>query len=133
MGCLCEIVPVKRSIHLCRLLALFLIVGLVIAPLSARANAGAQASMAMAPMSDDAASMSAGQPCCADESAPVDCSDCPLMAICIVNALQAPSAAGVAEIVPLTLRLLLPASDPEAESLGLQPPPKPPRNLVLSA
>lgn len=130
---LCETGLVKRSIHLCRLLAVFLIVGLVIAPLSARANAGVQASMAMAPMSDDAASMSAGQPCCADESAPADCGDCPLMAICMVKTLQAPPAAGVSEIVPLTLRILLPASDPEAEGLGLQPPPKPPRFLVLLA
>jgi hypothetical protein len=124
---------VKRSIHLCRLLALFLIVGLVVAPLSARANAGMHGSMAMVPVADDAASMSAGEPCCADDSAPMDCSDCPLMAICMVTTLHAPSAPGVAEILPLTVRMLLPASDPEAESLGYSPPPKPPRFLVLSA
>ena len=123
----------KRSIHLCRLLALLLIVGLVVAPLSARANAGAHGSMAMVPMADDAASMPADHACCPDDSAPADCSDCPLMAICIATSLHAPSAPGVAEILPLTLRMLLPASDPEAESLGYSPPPKPPRLLVFSA
>jgi hypothetical protein len=133
MGCMCEIVPVKRSIHLCRLLALFLSVGLVIAPLSARANAGVSASMAMASLSDDAAALSADEPCCPEKSAPLDCDQCPLMAICMVTTLQAPLPASVSEIQPVTLRMLLPGSDPEAESLGYSPPPKPPRSLVFSA
>jgi len=128
---------VKRSIHLCRLLAVFLIAGLVFAPLAARANANPVASMAVASMTDEAASkaasMSDDMPCCPEKSSPMDCADCPLMAICMAKTLQAQPAAGAAEILPVTLRILLPVSDPEAESLGLLPPPKPPRSLVRPA
>jgi hypothetical protein len=125
---------VKRSIHLCRLLAVFLIAGLVFAPLAARANADSKASMAMvAAMADDAATMSGDMPCCPEKSAPVDCADCPLMAICMANTLQAQPSADIAEVEPVMLRMLLPASDPEAESLGLSPPSKPPRSLVSPA
>jgi hypothetical protein len=124
---------VKRSIHLCRLLAVFLTVSLVIAPLSARANAVAPASMAMTSMSDEAAGMSEDMPCCPDKSAPVDCDQCPLMALCAATTLQAPLPTGVAEIQPVTLRMLLPGSDPEVESVAYSPPPKPPRSLVRSA
>jgi len=124
---------VKRSIHLCRLLAVLLIAGLVFAPLVARANADSIASMAMASMADGAASMSEDMPCCPDKSAPVDCGQCPLMALCVSTTLQAPLPAGVTEIQPVTLRMLLPGSDPEVESVAYSPPPKPPRSLVRSA
>ena len=130
---LCETGLVKHSIHLCRLLAFFLIVGLVIAPLSARANGGAMASMAMMSMSGDDMAMSDDMPCCPDKSAPADCDQCPLMALCVSTTLQAPLPAGVAEIQPVTLRMLLPGSDPEVESVAYSPPPKPPRSLVRSA
>jgi hypothetical protein len=124
---------VKRSIHLCRLLAVFLIAGLVFAPLAARANADPVASMARAAMAGDAASMPDGMPCCPEKSSPVDCADCPLLAICMAKTLQAQPSASVAQVQSVTLRMLLPGSDPEAESLGLLPPPKPPRSLVRLA
>jgi hypothetical protein len=130
---MCETDAVKRSIHFCRLLAVFAIVGLVIAPLTARANAGGMASMAMTSMSDDAAGMADDMPCCPDKSVPVDCDQCPLMALCAATTLQALLPAGIAEIQPVTLRMLLPGSDPEVESVGYSPPPKPPRSQVLSA
>ena len=79
--------------------------------------------MSMASMSGDTAAMSEDMPCCPDKSAPVDCDQCPLMAICVVDELQAPLPAGVVEIQPLTLRMLLPGSDPEAESLVYHPRP----------
>jgi hypothetical protein len=128
-----KLAPVKRSIHLCRLLTVLVIVGLVIAPLTARANTGAMASMAMTSMSDDTAAMSEDMPCCPDKSTPVGCDQCPLMALCAATTLQAPLPAGVAEIQSVTLRMLLPGSDPEVESVGYSPPPKPPRSLVRSA
>jgi hypothetical protein len=124
---------VKRSIHLCRLLAAFLIAGLVLAPLAARANVDSMASMATVTMAGDAAAMSDDMLCCADKSAPVDCDQCPLMALCMSTTLQAPLPAGVAEIQPVTLRMLLPGSDSEVESVAYSPPPKPPRSLVRSA
>ena len=124
----------KRSIHLWRLLAVFLIAGLVFAPLAARANGGAMASMSMTSMSGDhMADMSEDMPCCPDKSAPVDCDQCPLMALCAATTLQAPLPAGIAEIQSVTLRMLLPGSDPEVESVVYSPPPKPPRFLVRSA
>jgi len=72
-------------------------------------------------------------PCCPDKSAPMDCDQCPLMAICMVTTLQAPSAAGVIELRPVAVRLLVPRSDPVAEGLNYLPPPRPPRSLVRSA
>ncbi|OCK60125.1 hypothetical protein [Bradyrhizobium sp. LMTR 3] len=123
----------KYSIHLCRLLAIFVIVGLVVAPLTARANTSAVAPMAMTATSDGAVVMSDDMPCCPEKSAPVDCDQCPLMALCVSTTLQAPLPAGIAEIRPVTLRTLLPGSDPEVDSLGYSPPPKPPRLLVHSA
>ncbi len=129
----CENRFVKRSIHLCRLLAVFLIAGLVFAPLAARANVDSMAMASMASMADEAASMSDDMPCCPDQSAPVDCDQCPLMALCVSTTLHAPLSASVAAIQAVALRMLLPVSDPEAESLGLLPPPKPPRSLVRPA
>jgi hypothetical protein len=125
---------VKRSIHLCRLLAAFLIASLVFAPLAARANVDSMASMAMTSMSGDhMADMSDDMPCCPDKSVPAGCDQCPLMALCVSTTLQAPLPAGIAEILPVTLRMLLPGSDPEVESVAYSPPPKPPRSLVRSA
>jgi hypothetical protein len=116
---------VNISMHLGRLLAIFLIAGLVFAPFSTPANAAKAAPMA--------AEMSADMPCCPDNSAPMDCDQCPLMAICMVQIFQEPSSAGVIELRPVTVRLLAPRSDPEAESLGQHPPPRPPRLLLHSA
>ena len=118
----------KISFHLARLLANLLIAGLVFAPLSAPANTGMGMGASMA-----TAEMSADMPCCPDKSVPMDCDQCPLMAICMVTNFQEPSPAGVIEIRPVTVRLLAPRSDPEAESLGQHPPPRPPRSLVRSA
>jgi hypothetical protein len=114
--------------------AVFLIVGLVIAPLSARANGGGMASMAMTSMSGDGmAAMSDDMPCCPDKSAPVDCDQCPLMALCASATLQAPHPVGIADLQPVDVQTLLPGSDPDVESVGYSPPPKPPRSLDLLA
>ncbi|MBR1285657.1 hypothetical protein JQ597_26755 [Bradyrhizobium sp. AUGA SZCCT0177] len=119
----------KISIHLSRLLAIFVIAGLVFAPLSRPANAGNGVAMT-APV---AAEMAAEMPCCPDKSVPMDCDQCPLMALCMVTNFHAPSPVGMIEIRPVTVRLLAPGSDPEADSLGQHPPPRPPRSLVRSA
>jgi hypothetical protein len=121
-----ENIQVKRSIHLCRLLALFLIVGLVFAPLSAPANATTTASMAAASMSDD-------MPCCPDKSAPVDCDKCLLMAICMAKTFQALPSAAVIDVLSVAVGKLSSDSDPETKSLAHPPPPRPPRSLVHSA
>lgn len=129
----CEIGAVKRSNLLCRLLAVLAVVGLIIAPLTARAHVDGIGSMAMMSVSDGAAAMSDDMPCCPDKSAPADCDQCPLMALCAATTLQAPLQVGIAEISPVTLRMLLPGSDPEVDSVVYSPPPRPPRSLVRSA
>jgi hypothetical protein len=116
---------VERSFLIRRLLAVLLIAGLMTAPLTAPVLAGAVDSASMA-MSDD-------MPCCPDKSAPVDCDKCPLMAICMFKTFQALPLAGVVEVLPTTVRTLVPRSDPETESLGHPPPPRPPQSLVRSA
>ena len=121
------------STHLARLLAIFLIAGLVLAPLSAPANAGMAMGKA-APMAEMAATeMAADMPCCPDKSLPMDCDQCPLMALCMATNFHVPSPAGMIEIRPVTMRLLAPGSDPQGDSLGQHPPPRPPRSLVHSA
>jgi hypothetical protein len=122
---------VKISIHLARLLAIFLIAGLVFAPLSAPANAGMAMGGSMAEMA--APEMAADMPCCPDKSVPMDCDQCPVMAICFVKTFRETASASVIELRPVTVRMLAPRSDPEAESLNYLPPPRPPRSLVRSA
>jgi hypothetical protein len=129
---------VKRSIILSRILAAFLIAGLFAAPLSASLAAVADDSapaMSMAGAMD----MTGDMPCCPDKQgcpdkkAPTDCDKCALMAICMNQTPQALPSYVFAEIVPLRMRTLVPLSDPEMESLGYSPPPRPPRSLVRSA
>ncbi|MGH6713784.1 MAG: hypothetical protein ACREEK_33130, partial [Bradyrhizobium sp.] len=62
-----------------------------------------------------------------------DCDQCPLMALCMVQSFHEPSSAGVVEIRPVTVRMLSPGSDPQGDSLGQHPPPRPPRSQVHSA
>jgi hypothetical protein len=124
-----ENAAVRISFHLGRLLAIFVIAGLVFAPFSAPANAG----MPVDTGASMAAEMAADMPCCPDQSAPMDCDQCPLMALCMINNFHEPSSAGAIEIRPVTVRLLVPRSDPQGDSLGQHPPPRPPRPLVHSA
>jgi len=124
---------VKISFHLARLLAIFLIAGLVFAPLSAPAKAGMVMGKGAPMASTEMASIAADMPCCPDKSLPMDCDQCPLMALCMVTSFHAPSSAGMIEIRPVTLRMLAPGSDPQGDSLGQHPPPRPPRSLVHSA
>ena len=74
---------VKISFHLGRLLAILVIAGLVFAPLSGPANAGMAMGASMPEMA--AAEMAADMPCCPDKSMPMDCDQCPLMALCMVR------------------------------------------------
>jgi hypothetical protein len=116
---------VTRSLILSRLLAIFLIAGLVTAPLSAVAAKSAMtASM----------SMPGDMPCCPEKSPPpVDCDKCVLMAICMTKTFVAHPADVLAPLFASKTRTLIPASDPETDGLGYSPPPRPPRYQVLSA
>ncbi|MGH6712938.1 MAG: hypothetical protein ACREEK_28785, partial [Bradyrhizobium sp.] len=104
----------KISIYMGRLLAIFLVAGLVFAPLSRPANAGMAMGGPMAAMA--AAEMAADMPCCPDKSVPMDCDQCPLMALCMATNFHIPSLAGMIEIRPVTMRMLVPGSDPLGDS-----------------
>ena len=123
----------KISFHLSRLLAILVIAGLVFAPLSAPANAGMAMGKAAPTAAAEMADMAADMPCCPDKSIPMDCDQCPLMALCMATNFHQPSSAGMVEIRPVTMRMLAPSSDPQADGLGEHPPPRPPRFLVRSA
>jgi hypothetical protein len=120
---------VNISTHISRLLAILLIAGLVLAPFSV-ANAAKDAVKGAATAMVE---MSADMPCCPDKSAPMDCDQCPLMAICMLKTFQAPSSAGVVGVRPVTLRMIAPRSDPASDGQNYLPPPRPPRSLVRSA
>jgi hypothetical protein len=123
---------------LSRILAVFLIAGLFTAPLSARLAVAADGSARAMSMTGEmnmtgAMDMTGDMPCCPDKQAPADCDKCALMALCMSQTLQALPSYVFAEIVPSTMRTVIPLSDPKMESLGHSPPPRPPRSLVRSA
>lgn len=123
----------RISIHLFRLLAILLIASVAFAPLSAPAKAGMAMDGAAPVAATEMAEMAADMPCCPDKSVPMDCDQCPLMALCMVQNLHQPSSGGMIEIRPVTMRMLTPGSDPQGDSLAQHPPPRPPRLLVHSA
>lgn len=130
-----------------RLLAVFVIVGLVAAPLVTPAAAKRLAvaemtdmsmsakSMSAKSMSDtsmsDTSAMSADMPCCPDEQKTNNCRDCPLVAMCMLTIAQAepPSTSGIQ--APLqTGQVIFALDDLIADGLIGAPPDHPPRTLI---
>lgn len=123
-----------------RLLALFVITGLVLAPVSRHAMAGTPSVAAMADdmstsaTADDmsmAGEMRSDMPCCPSKApAPIGCDQCVLMAACMSQCFAGVSAvlfrppfATSGKIAPLQ-------NDAWPEGLGHPPPEHPPRILV---
>jgi hypothetical protein len=110
-----------------RLLAVFVIVGLVVAPLVSRVVAKR---MAVGEMSDMAA-MSDDMQCCPDGQKSNSCQDCPLVAMCMLTIAQAePSPTDGIQISFQTHRLSFALVDFTADSLIGDPPDHPPRILT---
>lgn len=113
---------VRRLLNL--VFAVFVTVGLAVAPLAVPAKA-AQRSAGMTDMS-----MSADMPCCPNEQSK-DCQDCPLVAMCVLKTAQAsPSST---EALPLRKAIRTAHSvfnDVLADGLNRPPPYHPPRNLI---
>jgi hypothetical protein len=107
-------------------LAIFVTVGLAVAPLVTPAAA---AHPRAAGMMDT--SMSADMPCCPDEQKSKDCRDCPLLAMCVLKTTQAgPS---TTEALPLRHAIRTTHAvrdDVTADGLDRPPPDQPPRNLA---
>jgi hypothetical protein len=107
-------------------LAVFVTVGLAVAPLGAPAIAAPPHAGGMADMS-----MSADMPCCPDEQKNKDCQDCPLVAICILKTAQAgPSLASALPVRHAVRTAHSVLDDVLADGLDRPPPDQPPRNLV---
>ena len=107
-------------------LAVFVTVGLAVAPLVTPAAAAHPRAAGMMDMS-----MSADMPCCPDEQKSKDCQDCPLVAMCVLKTAQAgPSAT---EALPLRYAIRTTHAvrdDVVADGLDRPPPDQPPRNLA---
>ena len=115
----------RRLISL--LLAVFVIVGLVAAPLVSPAAAK---QLAVGEMSDMPA-MSGDMPCCPDGQKNNGCQDCPLVAMCMLTIAQAePSPTNGIQISFQTRRLSFALVDVTADGLIGDPPDHPPRILI---
>ena len=110
-----------------RLLAVFVIVGLVAAPLVTPAAAKR---LPVGEMSDMAA-MSGDMPCCPDGQKNKSCQDCPLIAICMLTiALANSSPTSAIQVSFLIHRLSFALVDLTADGLMGAPPDHPPRILT---
>jgi len=107
-----------------RLLAVFVIVGLVVAPLVSPAAAKP------VPVGDMAA-MSGDMPCCPDGQKNKSCPDCPLVAMCMLTIAQAePFPTNALLVTFRTRRLSFPLVDLIGDGLVGDPPDHPPRILT---
>jgi hypothetical protein len=107
-------------------LAVFVTVGLAVAPLTTPTSAGQPH---VAGMMDVA--MSADMPCCPDEQKSRDCQDCPLVAMCVLkNAQAGPSLASALPVRHAIRTSYSVLDDVPADGLNRPPPDHPPRKLV---
>jgi len=110
-----------------RLLAVFVIVGLVAAPL---VTSAAAKRLSVGEMSDMAA-MSGDMPCCPDGQKSNSCQDCPLVATCMLTIAQAdPSPANGIHVFFQSRRLSFALEDMIADGFIGAPPDHPPRILT---
>jgi hypothetical protein len=109
-----------------RLLAVFVIVGLVAAPLVTPVAKR----LPVGEMSDMTA-MTGDMPCCPDGQKNNSCQDCPLVAICMLAIAQAdPSPTSAIQVSFQTRRLSFALVDLVGDGLSGAPPDHPPRILT---
>jgi len=137
---------VNRQITIRRLLAILMIAGLILAPLSRPVMAGAASDASMPAMADDMSmsamaddmSMSArademanDMPCCPSKSpAPIDCDKCVFMAACMSKCFAGLTTAVFQPLFAVSAGLAQPQNDFWPDGLGHPPPEQPPRTLV---
>ena len=134
---LCESGFVKRNFIIRRLLAILMIAGIALAPLSQPVMADSSADVSMQAMADNMSAsemtdeMAGDMPCCPSKApTPVGCDKCVFMAAC--------TSLGFVGMSSAVAHLFLIASDDVAslqndswpEGLGHPPPEHPPRTLV---
>jgi hypothetical protein len=138
---------VKRQITIRRLLAVFMIAGLVLAPLSRPAMAGMGSDASMAAMAEDmsmaasadmmpndmmANDMTASDmPCCPSKApSPLECDKCIFMAACATKCFSGLSAAVFHPVLAVSVRIVPLRNESWPDSLGYPPPDHPPRTLI---
>jgi hypothetical protein len=128
---------VKCQITIRRLLAILMIAGIAVAPLSRPVMAGTSADVAMSATADDSSAsaiadeMANDMPCCPSKSpAPVDCDKCVFMAGCMTQCFAGMSAAVFHPFLAASILVVPLRNDSWPDSLGHPPPDHPPRSLI---
>jgi hypothetical protein len=128
---------VDRQITIRRLLVIFMIAGLVLAPLSRPVMAGAVMDVSMSAMGDDTSAaamtdeMANDMPCCpAKAPTPIDCDKCVLMAACMTKCFAGLSATAFRPLFAASARITPLQNDFWLDGLRHPPPEHPPRTLV---
>lgn len=126
----------KRQITIRRLVAIFMIAGLALAPLSRPVMAESPPADAMTTMSHDMAAPAtmdemANMPCCPSKAqAPIDCQKCLLMAACMTTGFTAGPEFTVLRLAAVSSQILRPKDDSWLQSVAPPPPDHPPRILI---
>jgi hypothetical protein len=135
-------VDVKRLITIRRLLAILMIAGLVLAPLSSPVTAGVTSDASMSAMADDMSmaaalestapdQMASDMPCCPPTAPmPIGCDKCILMAACMTNCFVGMTVAVFQPVFAVSAGLVRPQNQFRPDGLGHPPPEHPPRILV---
>ncbi len=117
-----------------RFLAISVIAGIVLAPLSRPVMAGKAPDPSMADdmsISGTADEMAGDMPCCPSKApAPIDCDKCVLMAACVGQLLVGPTAAIFHPPFAVSGKIAPLQNDSWPDGLGHPPPEYPPRTLV---
>lgn len=109
-----------------RLLAVFVIAGLVMAPFVSPVAAMGPSNVGMS----DMASMADEMPCCPDTQKKNDCKDCPLLAICMLKNLTSYPIADAIVLPQARYYQIAVNDDLISDGLDRPPPDHPPRTLV---
>jgi hypothetical protein len=132
-----DFVDVNRQITIHRLLAIFVIAGLVLAPLARPVMAGTAPDGSMSAMAGDMSmsampdEMAGDMPCCPSKApAPIDCDKCVFMAACVSQFLAGSTAAIFQSPFAVSGKAAPLQNDFWPDGLGHPPPEHPPRTLV---
>jgi hypothetical protein len=126
---------VNCQITIRRLLAIVMIAGLVLAPLSSPVMAGASSHASTPAMADEMSAtmdeMASDMPCCPSKApAPVDCDKCVFMAACMSKCFTGMTMALFQPLFAVSAGLVRLQNDFWPDGLGRPPPEHPPRTLV---
>jgi hypothetical protein len=124
---------VNRQITIRRLLAIVMIAGLVLAPLSSPVMAGATSDASMSAMADDMSmsAMAGDMPCCPSKvPAPVDCDKCVFMTACMSKCFTGMSATVFHPFFSASDSVADLQNESWPDGLGHPPPEHPPRTLT---